>query len=107
MLVKVTENMRKEIVAAVRACDACKEVQDVRLVKMRPEQYAISCGSIWENETDYSPRTGLFSALVVNYNPEAYAAPRFITTRDLNYIFRNSDKSYNGFFKAVTDALAI
>ena len=58
-------------------------------------------------ETDYNCENDRFRVIVLNYPPEYYAAPLYITTNLLVKCFRNSDHSLSDFLNALQDEIII
>ncbi len=56
---------------------------------------------------DYKHDTNTFKTIRVIYNDDCYAVDRYITTDDLLICFNHSDKTYDGFIKAVFDDFEI
>lgn len=78
------------------------------LEKFSPERYEVIVDyDLLANEEDYNWGDRLFSAIRIDYPAEFYAIPRYLSTRDLRRIFRESDKTFNGFFEAVKNAIEI
>jgi len=98
MKVKVTNTMLK----AIREISGC--YMKANLVKFSPDEYAVKVDyDLFRNEQDFDYKTGMFKAIRIDYAPELYAVPRYITTRDLVQAFRGSDKTYTGFLQAVKE----
>lgn len=70
------------------------------------EKAVISDPYLWYEE-DYDPKSGLYRVIEVRYPAEYYALPKYITTRDLVKAFRDSDRTYDGFMKAVWRTIEI
>ena len=63
---------------------------------------------LYSNEIDYSPKTGKFAAILIEYPDSYYAMPKSLTTRELNRIFRReSDGTPESYWKALNAAIAI
>lgn len=76
--------------------------------KYTPDNYRLFVDTdIFYNMPDYSGKTGLFKALKVSYPADYYAMPCYLTTRILNKIFLSSDRTQDGFIKAVNDYVMI
>ena len=104
MQVKVSKTMEKFINQNVAHVCGCR----CHLVKMSVQSYEYSVDyNAIRNEIDYDPKTGNMKALLIEYNPESYAMPKYITTRDLLKAFKSSNKSPGGLIKALTDMIAI
>jgi hypothetical protein len=80
----------------------------ISLVKIPRERYIalVDC-DIFANDIDYDMRTGNMKAILVEYPIEYYAMPRYVTTRELQRIFRESDHSYDGFKRSLIDNIEI
>lgn len=55
---------------------------------------------------DYSVKTGLFKAIRVDYSPECYALPAYLTTEYLNKLYRPG-MSLNEYMESVMDCIYI
>jgi hypothetical protein len=53
------------------------------VVEMSANSYGYNVGSIFDAGDDYDPATGKFKAIRVNYPPEWYASPRYISTAQI------------------------
>lgn len=105
MQVKVSKAMVKALNAELKTA-YFKPV--FRYVELTREQYAALVDyELLRHMDDYKPEKGRFAAIAVSYNPLYNAATVYITTNELNRIFRGSDKTYNGFILAVGNELAI
>lgn len=103
MLVKATKNMAAEIKKRVQL----PEIESISIVKMPHNQFAWYVDCMGYHYEDYNSKTGLYSVIKITYAPGCYAMPRYLTTRELNAIFRDSDKTADGFFQELADAIAI
>lgn len=56
---------------------------EVDVVEMSESAYNYNVGSIFDAGDDYNPATGKYKALCVNYPPECYAPPRYISTAQI------------------------
>ena len=91
MIVKVSNPMKKLI-------NDLSDNFKCELVKMSIKEYEYSVDyNALEHENDYNYETLQFKVLRIVYNSELYACDRYLTTNDLVRIFRNSDKTYEGF----------
>lgn len=61
----------------------------------------------YKHDADYNINTGLFNVIKVSYPYECYAMPKYITTADLLKVFKNSDKTLNGFIESFKEYVAI
>lgn len=101
MKVKVSNPMYKAIKNALPS-------YKITLEKLTPEQYERNIDfDLFRNTSDYSYKTGLFSVIKITYPAEYYAMPRYITTRDLTAVFRNSDKTFTSFIEELKSYIAI
>ena len=105
MKVKVTKTMAKEIKKQLNSAKYC--VSDVKYHEMPRGWYERCVGSVWQHEEDYNDATGDMKVIEVLYKDECYAPVQYLTTYDLHSCYHMSDGTYNGFFKAVNDAIAI
>lgn len=104
MKVKVSKVMEKFINQNVAHVCGCR----CHLVKMSVQSYEYNVDyNAIRNEMDYDPKTGNMKALLIEYSPESYAMPKYITTRDLLKAFKSSNKTANGFINELTDMIAI
>lgn len=60
-----------------------------------------------ENGADYIPDRDVYRVIRLDYPPEYYALPRFITTADLSKCFRASDGSLSDFLDNLQDEIII
>lgn len=94
--VKVTNTTAKLIKKALPQCK-------IDLVKLSENEFKwLVDYDIWRNEKDYSIEDGKFKAIRIIYPQEYYACDKYITTRDLEYAFKQSDKTLNGFIDELT-----
>ena len=93
--IKVTNTMTKLIKKALPQCR-------VDLVKLSQEEFKWYVDlNIWSNEVDFSYTDYKFKAIRIIYPPEWYACDKYLTTKDLEYNFKQSDKTLNGFIEQV------
>lgn len=62
---------------------------------------------IYRHEIDYSAKTGKFSVLRIKYPDEFYAMPSYLTTADLSWLFRSSDRTWESFLKQIEREIKI
>lgn len=112
MRVQATKKMANELNKALKGTRFEKIMRfDAREVSF--EFYAREVSSNWEEmEMDYDARTGKYRTMRVAYNPNLYAMGQFITTRDLNKIFRdiqfyNTCPTFEDFAKGVFEQYEI
>ena len=105
MYIKVSKAMTKELKKNIKAAAYC--VDSVVYREMSPQEYEAYVDYSFNHNEDYNYSKGVFKVLCVIYKDECYAMNKYLTTRDLNYCFNNSDKSYNGFFNKVNNEIMI
>lgn len=105
MKVKVTKTMAKEIKKQLDGAKYC--VSDVKYHEMSRDRYDMAVDTVWNHGEDYNMNTGSMKVIEVHYNEDCYAPVRYLTTQDLHSCYGMSDGTYNGFFRAVNDAIAI
>ena len=104
MQVKVSKVMEKFINQNVAHVCGCR----CHLVKMSVQSYEYNVDyNAIRNEIDYNPKTGNMQALLIEYDPNYYAMPKYLTTKDLTRIFRGSNKTETGFINELKNALMI
>lgn len=93
--IKVTNTMTKLIKKALPQ-------YRVELVKLSQEEFKWYVDfNIWSNEVDFCYNDYKFKAIRIIYPPEWYACDKYLTTKDLEYNFKQSDKTLNGFIEQV------
>jgi hypothetical protein len=101
MKIKVTKVFAKFIEANCAGLSA-------EVVKMSGDAYGYYVGSIWDAGDDYDPATGKFKAICVNYPPEWYASPRYISTAQIVAEFhRNNITTAAGLVAMLNDWLQV
>ena len=94
--IKVTNPM-------VRALKKIMPNYKIALVKLTKEQYSCLVDyDVYRNEVDYDWKTCMFKAIQIIYPPEDYACDKYLTTRDLSYCLKQSDKTLKGFLNEVS-----
>jgi hypothetical protein len=58
-----------------------------------------------EDMTDYFVGTNTYIKVIYPY--DYYALPNYLSTRDLTKIYNRSDKTYDGFMKAVLEEIEV
>ena len=102
MKVKVTKTMLKELRKYIDT------KYQLTFEKMKADNYRVYVDyDLLENEEDYDITDGTFKVIKVNYPEEYYAMPRYLTSRDLRSAYKQSDKTYDGFMKAVESVIEI
>lgn len=71
--------------------------------------YAWYVGDTYDAEDygDYDYAKNRYRAIKVMYPSEYYACDRYLTTKELISIFRDSDKTYKGFMDKLLEAVEI
>lgn len=107
MRVQATKKMANELNKALKGTRFEKIMRfDAKEVSF--EFYAREVSSNWEEmELDYNPRTGKYKTMRVAYNPSLYAMGQFVTTRDLNRIFKTTGNNWDDFVKEVFEQYEI
>ena len=96
MQVKVSNPMKKFVAVALTGLGS------VTLEKMTYEQFKLYVDyDPFRHETDWDGTKNTFKVLKVVYPFDCYASPAYITTRDLNKVFRESDGTAEGFTQAL------
>ena len=70
-------------------------------------EYRMQVDCMSDPGADYKPERGTIAAIMIYYPAEFYAVPRALSTRELNRIFRSSDKTADGLFAAILDEIEI
>lgn len=74
----------------------------VELVKLTEEEFKWCVDlDVWGNEVDYCYKDNTFKVIRIIYPPEWYACDKYLTTKDLEYNFKQSDKTLKGFIDEV------
>ena len=108
MKVAASTLLLKEVKGAMRE-DSRFDGYSVQYVTLKPEQYERLVGDAMNamDWGDFSSATGKIRAWVVQYPAEDYALNRYVTTAELNKIFKQSDKSLKGFVGEILNAIEI
>jgi len=81
---------------------------EVQQIKIDARQYVMyvdydkSTGDL-----DYDYKIDKYRVIEIIYPPEYYATPSYLNTRQLNKIFKDSDKTLNGFKRELKQALEV
>ena len=76
--------------------------------EMTTDQYCLYVNyNIMDHENDYNYNTGKMKSIKILYPDNYYAVPRFLTTNDLVKIFKNSDKTVQGFLNELWNEIEI
>ena len=102
MNIKATKTFTKELNKHLTSAKAYYR-------ELTRHEYAMQVDyDLYSNEIDYSPKTGRFSVIQIEYPESYYAMPKHLTTRELNRIFRReSDGTPESYWKALNAAIAI
>ncbi len=84
-----------------------KKTFSARYVEMNTDNYKFYVGSFFDNIMDYNSAKGVMVAIEITYPAEYYAMPRFLTTKDLDRAFRESDRTFEGFMDRVKEECEI
>lgn len=82
----------------------------INLIKLSEQQFNRLVDSnygYYEHSVDYDYKTSKFNVIEVCYPYNYYACNTYLTTKDLHNIYKQSDKTYNGFIKAFFDAVEV
>ena len=102
MKIKASKTMTKELKKYL------PEGYNMTLEKMSESQFAWHVDiDTYKHETDYNITDNTFSVIKVVYPHEFYAMPKYITTKDLNNIFKSCDKTWDGFVNSFLNEIAI
>lgn len=72
------------------------------------DQYSLYVSyDIMDHENDYNYNTAKMKSIKILYPDNYYAVPRFLTTNDLVKIFKNSDKTVQGFLNELWNEIEI
>lgn len=81
---------------------------DISLTKMSEYNYSMMVDyNIFNHDEDFDYKTNLFKVIMINYPDDYYACSKFLTTKDLLRILKNSDKTFDGFIKSVWNEIEI
>lgn len=76
--------------------------------EMNTNQYSFYVSyEIMDHENDYNYNTAKMKSIKILYPDDYYAVPRFLTTNDLVKIFKNSDKTVQGFLNELWNEIEI
>ena len=80
----------------------------VDLVKLNPDQFRYCVDyNEFDHESDFDWETRTFKVIRIEYPWEYYACPKYLTTKDLLYCLKHSDKTFDGFMSEVKGFVAI
>ena len=105
MKIKTSKAFAKELQAQLKKASLRYTVEQV---KMRPQHFRLFVDvNDFIHDNDYNFNDDCFTVLKVTYPTEYYACPQYLTTNDLIKVFRKSDKTFNGFFNDLVQAIEI
>ena len=91
MFVKVSNPMIKVMKKAM-------PTYKFNLVLLSPDDYKLKVDyDLFRNESDFNWDQHKFKAVQIRYPDTYYALPRYVTTRDLHRIYKNSDGTIEDF----------
>ena len=101
MKVKVSKTMLKEILKYLKNKGDKYNGYGVYYTEMNENAYAycVDYNGRYANEIDYDYNKGVMKVLKITYPYDYYACDKYLTTRDLTRVFKNSDKTLLGFMK--------
>ena len=102
MIVSVTKKMAEAINKRVREM-GYKAV----LETLTPNEFSIYVGSVFNHDEDYDVTTGQMKAIKIIYPDSYYAYPRYLTTKELRSVYRNSNGTYEGFMEELAELVEI
>ena len=107
MKVIVSKVMAKAIQNEIKAGNF-PGIESAQYIEMTRHDYYFSISlDVWQHEIDYDWKKGMMKVIEITYPADYFAMPRYITTTELSQAFSESDKSYNGFFKALYKIIEI
>ena len=96
MQVKVSNPMGKFL------AEALDKLGKVTIVRMTADEYRTMVDyDLFCHTEDWDTNKQTFKVFRLAYPSEYYANPAYITTRDLNRVFRESDRTAEGFTQAL------
>lgn len=60
-----------------------------------------------DSDIDWIPSRGKMRVIGIQYPPEYYAFPHYLSTKDLTRIFKHSDGTAEGFIKEMKEEITI
>ena len=105
MKIKTSKAFAKELQAQLKKASLRYTVEQI---KMPPAHFrAFVDVNDFIHDNDYNYIENYFTVLKVTYPADYYACPQYLTTNDLIKVFRKSDKTFNGFFSDLVQAIEI
>lgn len=97
MKILVTKTMAKELAKAFKNHKCYKDCK-VDFVEMGSYDFSMNVDmDTFAHEIDWDCAKGKFKVIRVLYPCDWWAMPKYLTTEDLNWAFKHSDKTYDGF----------
>lgn len=101
MKVKTTKTMAKTLQQYFKDYKITQE-------KLTERQFIFNVSiDAYNHENDFDYITNKYNVLKVTYPNNYYACNRYLTTNDLIRAYDNSDKTFNGFIKAIKQEIEI
>lgn len=101
MKVKPTHKMVECLKKVLTGCQ-------VDLVALTPQEFRCFVDiDDYNHEVDYDWKTSLFKVIRIIYPYEYYACNKYLTTKDLSYCLKQSNKTFDGFMSEVKAFCAI
>jgi hypothetical protein len=95
----------------IKMASLIKEVMptyQVQQVKLDARQYKMLVDyDIYTGTGDYDYKTDTYKVIEIIYPAEYYAMPTYINTETLKRIYKNSDKTFQGFKTELINELAV
>ena len=80
----------------------------VQQVKIDARQYTMLVDyDIYTGAKDYDSKTDTYKVIEILYPVEYYAMPRYINTEFLKRVFKDSDKTLDGYKKELINAIEV
>lgn len=102
MLVAVTKKMADAINKRVKQMGYAAVIES-----MTPNEFSIKIGNVFMHDEDYDITTGTMQVIKIIYPDSYYAWPRYLTTKELRSIYKNSNRTYEGFMEELAEMVEI
>lgn len=102
MLVAVTKQMAYAINERVSQMGYAAVLES-----MTPNEFSIKVGNVFMHDEDYDMVTGRIQVIKIEYPDSYYAWPRYLTTKELRSIYKNSNGTYEGFMDELASLVEI
>lgn len=101
MTIKISNTMLKYIKNII------PKDYSVKIVKMTDRQFRLNVDyDEYSNQSDYGI-DNLYKVIKIEYPDHYYAIPKYITTKELNYIYKSSVKYDNSFESELLNSILI